>query len=235
MSTLRKSIPVANRSPGSTVKLDGHLEDLRFRALLGGDAWSLLPPCVQERFSKRLAFGASVTYAGEIVAARRNRIGWLLAQGGRLIGAPLPLSDEIGAPAVVTVTEDAASGGQFWTRIYGRRGSFPQVIHSSKRFGGPTGLEEYLGGGFGIALSLRADNRTLSFHSDHYFLNLARWRFRLPGWLAPGSLTISHIDRGDGNFAFVLELQHPLFGELMHQTGLFNELRTPKHKEADHV
>jgi len=234
MPTLRKSIAPAKESLRQTAKPSVCLEDLRFRALLGAEAWSLLPPAVRERFSKRLAFGASVTYAGEIIESRRNRIGWLLAQGCRLIGAPLPLSDEIGAPAVVTVTEDAASGGQFWTRMYGRRGHFPQVIHSSKRFEGRTGLEEFLGGGFGIALSLSADDLTLRFHSDHYFLNFVRWRLRVPQWIAPGSLTISHTDRGNGSFAFVLALRHPLFGELIHQTALFRERLTPDHKEALH-
>src|SRR6185369_5737320 len=116
---------------------------------------------VRQRFSKRLAAGLSVTYAGEIVESRRSWFGGLLAQVCRLIGAPLPLHDELGVPAVVTVTEDGDTGGQFWLRMYGQRHGFPQVIHSSKRFAGPTGLEEYLGAGFGIALTVSADTAAL--------------------------------------------------------------------------
>jgi hypothetical protein len=199
------------------------LHDLRFRALLGADAWSCLPPAVRRRFSTRLAPGAAITYAGEIVECRRTWVGKLLALLCRLIGAPLPLSDDLAVPAIVTVTEDGATGGQFWTRMYGRTRGFPQVIHSSKRFAGPTGLEEYLGCGFGIALTVSADPAALHFRSDHYFAVLGAFRLRLPGWLGPGALTISHVDRACGEFAFVLALRHPLFGEIIRQTGLFRE------------
>lgn len=199
------------------------LHDFRFRALLGAEAWQRLPPSVRARFSKRLQAGAAVTYVGTIVESRRTGVGRLLAGLCRLIGGPLPRHDDIGVPAVVTVTEDGASGGQFWTRLYGCQRGFPQVIHSSKRFCGPTGLEEYLGGGFGIALKVSADSEALHFHSDHYFFAIGSVRVRLPRWLAPGALTISHVDRGEDRFAFVLALNHPLFGELIRQTGIFRE------------
>jgi hypothetical protein len=44
-----------------------------------------------------------------------------------------------------------------------------------------------------------------------------------PAALAPGALTISHVDQGDERFAFVLSLVHPLFGEIIRQTGIFRE------------
>lgn len=202
------------------------LHDLRFRALLGAEGWARLPEPVRARFSKRLRPGAAVTYVGEIVESRRTWPGLLLAQLCRLVGGPVPLHDDVGTPAVVTVTEDGRTGGQFWTRMYGRARGFPQVIHSSKRFAGGTGLEEYLGCGVGIALTVRADDEALHFLSRDYFLAIGRFRLRLPGWLAPGALTISHIDRGDGAFAFVLALRHPLFGDIINQTGVFRESRT---------
>lgn len=141
------------------------LRDLRFRALLGEAGWNRLPQAVRDRFSKRLGPGMAATYVGEITESRRNWAGQVLAQLCRLIGAPLPLHDDLGVAAVVTVTEDGPAGGQFWTRMYNRAHGFPQVIHSSKRFAGPTGLEEYLGWGFGIALAVSADETALHFHS----------------------------------------------------------------------
>lgn len=197
------------------------LADLRFRALLGAEAWGRLPAAVRRRFSKRMRPGRSVSYAGVVAECRMSAAGWLLAQACRLIGAPLPLGRDAGVAAIVSVTEDGAGGGQVWTRLYARPRGFPQVIHSAKRFAGPTGLEEYLGGGFGIALTVAAHTAGIHFASEHYFLALGGRRARLPRWLAPGRLTIDHDDRGAGCFAFTLSLVHPLFGELIRQVGLF--------------
>lgn len=200
------------------------LADLRFRALVAPERWRLVPDAVRRRFSKRVADRATVLYAGQIVETRMSPAGWLLAQVCRLIGGPLPLSRDTGVPAVVSVTEDVGSRGQFWTRIYGRHRGFPQVIHSSKRFQGPTGLEEYLGCGVGMALTVRADGSGLRFVSDHYFLALAGLRVRLPGWASPGRVEVGHLDRGDAGFAFTLSLVHPWLGELIHQTAEFRDL-----------
>jgi hypothetical protein len=202
--------------------------DLRFRALAGEDAWASLPEAVRERFGRHLGAGASILYAGEVVECRMSRCGRALAQLCRLIGAPLPLSRDAFVPAVVSVTEDSAGGGQFWTRLYGRRRGFPQVIRSDKRFAGPTGLEEYVGCGIGIALRLEVADGALHFLSDHYFLKAFGVRLRLPLWLSPGRMRVSHIDCGRGSFAFVLRLDHPRLGELVCQTAMFEERREPR-------
>jgi hypothetical protein len=103
----------------------GDAGDLRFRALLGEQAWAALPAATRARFGKRVDQGHSVLYSGDIVECRISRTGWLLGQALRIMGAPLPLSRDEDVPASVCVTEDAACGGQFWTRIYGRRRGFP--------------------------------------------------------------------------------------------------------------
>lgn len=202
----------------------GAVDDLRFRTLVGEAGWADLPAAVRARFGKRVADCRTVAYAGEIVECRMSRAGWLLAQAARLFGAPLPLSRDVEVPAAVTICEDPACAGQFWTRVYGRRRGFPQVIHSSKRFCGPTGLEEYVGCGFGIALRAEVGGQALHFVSDHYFLAIGRCRLRLPRWLAPGRLRVSHIDCTHGRFAFVLALRHAWLGELVHQVAMFADL-----------
>lgn len=208
-------------APGHAKPL-GPLADLRFRQLLGAPAWDRLPEPVQRRFGKRLGPGQSASYAGQVLECRMSGAGWLLAQACRLIGAPLPLERGGDMAAVVSVTEHSG-GGQVWTRLYTRKRGFPQVIHSAKRFAGPTGLEEYLGLGFGIALTVAARDEGIRFASDHYFLRLGRLRLRLPRLLAPGHLTIDHLDRGAGSFTFTLTLRHRLLGEMMRQTSLFHD------------
>lgn len=199
------------------------LGDPRFRALLTAVQWSALPLPVRRRFSKRFAGGDTVVYRGTIVGAEMSRAGSWLAQLGRIIGAPLPLSRDVDVPAVVTVTEDVAAQGQHWTRLYARRSDFPQVVHSSKRFAGPTGLEEYVGAGVGMALTVAVESETLIFRSAWYFLQLFGHRLRLPRWLSPGQLTVTHGELGQGRFEFTLDLTHPWFGTLLRQTAVFEE------------
>jgi hypothetical protein len=199
------------------------LGDPRFRALLSAEDWAALPAPVRRRFSRRLAGGNTVVYRGRIVRTEMSRAGYLLAQMARLIGGPLPTSREAGSPAVVTVTEDIAARGQHWTRLYARRKGFPQIVHSSKRFAGPTGLEEYVGAGIGMALTVHVEEGALVFRSAWYFLQLFGKRLRLPRWLSPGWLKVSHAELGHGRFAFTLHVEHPRLGVLISQTGVFAE------------
>ena len=202
------------------------LGDLRFRALLAEADWYELPLPVRRRFSKRLVDGETAAYVGEILETRLSRAGWLLAQLLRLIGAPLPTATDCGVPSVVTVTEEMATGGQIWTRLYARRRSFPQVVHSSKRFAGRTGLEEYVGYGIGMALKLEVEDGALVFRSEGYFFEALQRRFFLPIWTTPGALSVTHAEIGDGRFLFILEIVHPRFGLLVRQSPAFRECQS---------
>jgi hypothetical protein len=202
------------------------ISDLRFRALVGEPGWQRLPPAVRRRFAKRLSDGATVVYRGLVAEMEMSRAGVLLAQLARLIGAPLPLGRDTGVPAVVTVTEDQRYGGQVWTRLYARRRRLPQMIHSRKRFGGETGLEEHVGGGVGMSLTLTATDTALIFTSHRYFLALGSRRLHLPRWLSPGRMTLAHTEIDETHFAFTLELHHPWLGSLIRQRVVFEESPT---------
>jgi Domain of unknown function (DUF4166) len=200
--------------------------DLRFRALLSDASWAQLPPAVRRRFAKRLADGATVVYSGRVTETVMSRAGAALAQCARLIGGPLPTACDVNVPSVVTVTEDLSAGGQIWTRIYARRHGFPQVIHSSKRFAGPTGLEEHVGYGVGMTLTVCTTEQALIFKSARYFLDVARWRIYLPAWLCPGALTVTHAEINPARFSFTLDIVHPWLGLLIHQRAEFEESST---------
>src|ERR1700750_2737878 len=98
------------RNPDTAARI--LLDDNRFHALLPDEEWGRLPLAVWRRFSKRLAGGSTIVYVAEFDESYHSVIGWWLAQLARLIGGPLPTGRETGVPMVVTVTEDAASGGQ---------------------------------------------------------------------------------------------------------------------------
>jgi uncharacterized protein DUF4166 len=200
------------------------LGDLRFRALMPDDQWTALPPAIRRRFSKRLAGGATAVFAGEVLETWMSRSGWCLAQVARIFGGPLPTSRCVHLPSVVTVTEERATCGQIWTRLYARRTGFPQVVHSSKRFAGPTGLEEYVGRGLGMTLTLDAREGVLIFRSKDYFLQLFGHRVFLPRWLSPGALYVTHAELPDGKFSFTLQIIHPRLGLLIRQMAIFQEV-----------
>jgi hypothetical protein len=202
---------------------DETLADLRFRALLSDADWAALPMSVRRRFSKRLAEGRTAIYVGEVLEAWMSRAGWLLVQALRQIGGPLPTSRDVHVPSIVAVTEDLASGGQVWTRLYVRRRGFPQVIHSSKRFAGPTGLEEHVGCGIGMTLRMGVEDHALVFRSHRYFVDFGRWRLTLPRWATPGTLTVRHIAAEGDRFVFAMEIVHPLLGMLVRQSAVFQE------------
>jgi hypothetical protein len=115
-----------------------------------------------------------------------------------------------------------------WTRLYARRDGFPQAIHSMKKFAGPTGLEEHVvdtkAFGLGMTLRLSVGGGALFFSSVDYFVRIARLRLRLPPMLVPGAMVIGHHDLGAGRFLFTLTLNHPLFGLMIDQETVFEDM-----------
>ena len=199
--------------------------DHRFQELLGARDWAMLPAAVRARFSKRLRGGESTAYQGVVTVMRMNRAGWVLSQMARLVGAPFPFDRScVNRPAAVVVTEDVSSDGQFWIRQYGRKQGFPQVVHSSKRFAGPTGLEEYIGYGIGMALQIEATAHALLFKSDHFFVQFAGRRWQLPRWMNPGHVVVGHHDMGNARFRFSLTVTHRVFGVMLRQDAIFRDV-----------
>ena len=79
------------------------------------------------------------------------------------------------------------------------------------------------GAGSGWALRVEPMADGLRFVSDHYFVMVGQWRWRMPRWAAPGRTIVEHHDLGGGRFAFDLELRHPWLGLMVAQHALFDD------------
>lgn len=212
----------ATRAEPAAPLRDGAVDD-RFRRLLSATAWAELPASVRARFSKRVCAGATIVYKGYVTRVQYSALGWALAHILRFTGAPLPLSRREGLETVVTVTEDRRSSGQFWTRMFARERGFPQMIHSVKRFAGPTGLEEALPFGIVMTLRLCVEQQTLCFKSAGYAICAGRLRIPLPRAMTPGELTVTHTGIDTHTFRFTLTLTHTLLGTLLRQEAVYAE------------
>ncbi|MGH7949031.1 MAG: DUF4166 domain-containing protein [Candidatus Binataceae bacterium] len=194
-----------------------------FRGLVSAEDWRQLPGPVRARFERELAPGELACFAGELAETRMTMVGRLWAQIARLIGAPLPLKALARTAAAVVVTQDALSATQAWTRLYHENGKLPQVIRSTKRFAGPTGLEECVSAGIGMTLAVSVEQRALVFRSTEYFWRCGSLRFRIPEWLTPGHIAVIHREERTGRFSFTLIVTHPWFGETIRQVGFFRD------------
>ncbi|GAA6212298.1 hypothetical protein NBRC116602_20390 [Hyphomicrobiales bacterium 4NK60-0047b] len=196
---------------------------LRYPILLG-DQWGTLPQSIQKRFVKWTQNRKVILYQGRLLETRFSKLGRLLSSFCWLIGNPLPDKSNIRGPATVIVRECRKTNGQIWTRIYPRKKNVPQVIQSLKRFEGETGLEEMITKSIGIALTLEATPNRLNFISDHYFVKLGNRRIKIPAFLTPGRLCVSHKEAGPKRFRFSLTLTHKFWGELIFQTAIYEEI-----------
>ena len=97
-------------------------------------------------------------------------------------------------------------------------------MHSCKRFAGPTGLEEYVGYGVGMTVTLNVCDGVLVFRSKQYFFELFGRRLILPAWLCPGAMCMTHAELPDGRFSFTLQVIHPRFGIILRQMVMFREV-----------
>jgi len=196
-----------------------------FRKRLGRSAWSQLSAAARARFDVG-AHSAPAVYRGQM---RIQATGWgrLFDRLSRICGAPFsPFLGE-DAPVEVTVHRDAA-GGVVWTRRFRPAEGPPVELVSVKQSAPDGGLEEVVRQRLGMRLELSVEDGALHFRSHGYFLLAWGRRWPLPAAMTPGRVHVVHEDLPDavgerGRFRFTLELDHPLFGRLLTQSGEFSD------------
>ena len=191
-----------------------------FRAILGEAAWAALPAAVRARFD-----AASHLRPRDFPGAmhvRMNWLGWLFAQGARLVGSPLAPWSASAVPARVIVRRDPG-GGVRWERIYAYPGRAPLSIVSLKLAAPDGALLEVTRGGVGMRLALGVEDGALVFRSVGYFWRVGAWLAPLHDLTTPGRCTVIHRDLGGGRFRFSLSFEHPFAGETIVNVGDFQD------------
>ena len=191
-----------------------------FRALLGEAAWAELPSAVRARFDAA-AHRSPRDYPGAM-DVRMNWLGWLFAQGSRLLSSPLAPWPGEAVPVSVHVSRDPG-GGVRWERIYAYPGRAPLSIVSMKLVAPDGALLEVTRGGVGMRLTLAVEDGALVFRSTSYFWRIGRRLSPLPDLFTPGRCTVVHRDLGGGRFRFSLAFRHPLAGETLVNVGDFKD------------
>ncbi len=189
------------------------------RQALGAD-WEKLPETVRARFAQD---PAEVThYTGIMTEVACSRLGWLMAQMGRLVRAPLIPHQGHNIRIAVHVFAPG-DGSVMKERTYFFPGKKPLRVTSAMRIGAAGYFQECVHGGIGMNMRIFAENDALHFVSDHYFCTLFGRQRRIPHLLTPGTTHVVHSDAEDGQFRVHLEMHHPLFGRTFLQSGLFRE------------
>lgn len=193
-------------------------------ALLGPRGWARLPQAVRNRFARPVRAGEMLTYRGTMHKVSATGFGKLMAILARLVGAPVAHRTGTDVPCQVKLYHDHKRGGTVWERLYhfGSKTICAKTTKKAARDG--TSLECFggaLGLGAGMVLDIFEADCALHFVSRHFFIEAFQVRFRLPDVLNPGQLVVTHRDRGNNSFQFLMTLTHPLLGEVMFQDGTF--------------
>jgi hypothetical protein len=185
-----------------------------------GSRWEHLHPDIRARFT--MASGETrQTFTGTMNEINRSAIGWLIA---RLIAFMhvLPAVQARDVPFEFNLSP-AQNTGWIKERLYhfdDGRFEFRSVMsltHNGE-------LIEQFPYCLGMKIQLAAEGNAgekLYFRDDGYFLRLGKLRLPIPRWLGVGRFTLLHQNIDRDNFTVAISIDHPLFGQLFHQHGVF--------------
>lgn len=193
-----------------------------FAALLGPQAWSRLPAAVRARFGAVHRSDEAVQYEGSMQRVEANLFGRVLAQLARVFETPVAPWTGSNVDVCVRVYPRPAVNGVVWERIYRFAGRAPVTVRSTKCLNASGRLNELLGHGLSMELAVTEEDGALKFTSTGYCFDLFGFSVRLPAWMPPGTTHVIHKDIGDGYFRFTMYTEHPWFGTMFFQDGVFS-------------
>ncbi len=198
-------------------------DGMGIRTLIGQAAWWRLAPAIRERFGTSPMKGEVRIYRGSMETVGCTLIGLALAHAGRLLGAPMAWKTGRNVPCDVHVYADP-EGGVVWERRYDFGGPGAIVAKTTKRCDGRGRLLECFGACAGMTLRVFEQDGELHFLSEDFFLRLGNWKVLLPLALSPGTLHVVQKCEGGGNFRFTMDVDHPWFGRIADQNGVFRQV-----------
>lgn len=192
------------------------------RDLVGEAGWRRLTAAVRARFATTPPEGTRWHFRGIMDRVAVSGLGWLMAWCSRLIGSPVVHRGGENVPIDVYVYGE--EDGTAWERVYHFARTAVLTAKTVKRIDADRRLLECFGRGVGMELDVYEHDAALHFRSTSFFVDLGRWRLRLPELISPGTLLVEHIDEGEGRFRFRMTVDHMLFGRLFFQDGVFTQV-----------
>ncbi len=194
------------------------------RELVGEAAWARLSAAVRERFGTTPQNGERWHFCGVMERVDCSLMGRAMAWASRASGAPVAHRTGRDVPIDVFVYAEAEREGTVWERVYSFAGNRRVIARTTKRMDTGPRLLECFGMGFGMELDVYEHDAALHFRSTSFYLDLVGRRLRLPLAFSPGILLVEHIDEGGGAFRFRMTVDHPVFGRVFFQDGVFRKV-----------
>ena len=192
--------------------------------VIGG--WDNVYPPVRIRMDRLLTSSNPVVFEGE-GCVRRSKLGWLFAQGSKILGTPLVWKAGENVKTLVTVAP-TSNGLRCWHRLFVFSDGHKQLVQTSKVIDSKLGFIDAVGseGEKRLATKIRvwASGKSIFFESTTYVLRFKYFNVRIPSILTPGMLFAEHRDLGNGNFRYILKFSHPIWGATFYQDGVFKML-----------
>lgn len=188
-----------------------------------GQKWSNLSDKTKCRFEADPSNEAPKHYSGNMSEVSCSKVGMLLAYIARFVGGPLIPYSGRNVPIDVIVFKKPNDPAIYKKRTYYFQNRKPFTVQSKMLVNESGEFYEFAGFGLGMKMELNAKNDMLFFEGRKYCLKIGTLSITIPLFLSPGKAFIQHSDYGDDAFQVHIEMQHPWFGLMYVQDGIFRD------------